>query len=71
MSKRMIGVAQELGRSCRFHGRRSRTEVPGYQLQARVVALAARERKYECDHVVSLSKGNEVTRDGRQEVIVS
>ena len=70
MSKRTIGVAQELGSSCRFHGQFP-AGVPGYQLQARVVALAARERKHECNRVVPLNEGNEVTRDGRQEVIVS
>jgi len=44
MSKRTIGVPQELGRSCRLLGN-SRLELPGYQLQASAVALVRRGAK--------------------------
>ena len=43
MSKRTIGVPQELGRSCRFLGE-SRPEIPGDQLQASAVHSSAGER---------------------------
>ncbi len=48
MSKRTIGVPQELGRSCRLLGN-SRLELPGYQLQASAVgARPPRSEKNEC-----------------------
>jgi hypothetical protein len=69
MSKRTRGVPQELGRSCRLHGK-SRQEIPGKQLQAsRPHGVYGRSERCRAT-VVPPSEGNEVRREGRQEVIV-
>src|SRR6516165_6333782 len=44
MSKRTIGVPQELGRACRLLGK-TRMELPGDQLQAGAAHSSAPERK--------------------------
>ena len=68
--KRTIEVPQELGRSCCFLGNIP-AETPGYQLQALAAHSSARERTQRVNVEVSPSEGNEVRRDGQQEVIAS
>ena len=70
MSKRIIGVAQELGISCRFHGNIPDGDT-GHQLQACAVAPGRVRAKARVQTVVSPNEGDEVTRDERREVIVS
>jgi hypothetical protein len=50
---------------------RSRPEIPGYQLQALAAHSSVGERKQRVNAEVSPSEGNEVRRDGQQEVIAS
>ena len=72
MSRWAIEVPQELGRSCRSHGRKPRTEIPGDQLQARHLALGGGGRD-ETSRVLPWyrrGEGNEAPREGRQEVAV-
>lgn len=64
----MIGVPQELGRSCRFFGKLP-AGAPGYQLQALAAHSSAEERKERVNAEVLPCEGNEVRRDERQEVI--
>jgi hypothetical protein len=47
----------------------SRLEIPGDQLQAPAAHSSAGERKERVDVEVSPSEGNEVRRDGQQEVV--
>lgn len=63
-----IRVSQELGRPCCFHGRDSREGVPGDQLQVRRPTRGddGRHETSRVLHVVSLSEGNEVTREEQQ-----
>ena len=49
----------------------SRLELPGYQLQASAVHSSAEERTQRVNVEVPPTEGNEVRRDGRQEVIAS
>lgn len=70
MSKRTIGIPQELGRSCRLLSDFP-AEIPGHQLLASAVHLSAGERKQRVQAEVPPSEGNEARRDGRQEVIAS
>jgi len=69
MRKRIIGVPQELGRSCRLLGN-SRLEHPGEQLQASTVVLGRRGANISSTTEVPPSEGNEAQWDGWQEVIV-
>jgi hypothetical protein len=48
---------------------KTRLEIPGYQLQASLVQSSAGERKERVNVEVPPSDGNEVRRDGRQEVV--
>ena len=50
---------------------KSRMEIPGDQLQASAVHSSAGERTQRVNVEVPPSEGNEVRRDGRQEVIAS
>jgi hypothetical protein len=50
---------------------KSRLEIPGYQLQALAAHTSAKERKQRVNVEVPPSEGNEVRRDGHQEVIAS
>jgi hypothetical protein len=70
MCKRIIGVAQELGRSCRFHSI-SRTESSGITKLQACKSRTQLARANRVQRVVPPNEGNEVTWDGRQEVIVS
>ena len=70
MCKRTIVVPQELGRSCYLLGKLP-DGAPGYQLQAQAAHSSAWERKKTSASEVSPSEGNEVRRDGQQEVIAS
>ena len=54
-----------------FPQRRSRPEAPGYQLPASAAHSSAGERKERVNAEVPPNEGNEVRRDGRQEVIAS
>ena len=47
----------------------SRLEIPGYQLRASAAHSSAGERKERVDAEVPPNEGNEVRRDGRQEVV--
>ena len=47
----------------------SRPELPGHQLQVSAAHSSAGERKERVNAEVSPSEGNEVRRDGRQEVV--
>ena len=66
--KRIIEIPQELGRSCCFLGI-PRLETPGYQLQALAAALVRQGTKATSAPEVSPNEGNEVRRDGKQEVV--
>ena len=68
MCKRMIGVPQELGSSCRFLSKLP-AGAPGYQLQASAAHSSAEERTERVNAEVLPSEGNEARRNGRQEVI--
>ena len=46
-----------------------RLEIPGYQLQAPAAHSSAGERKERVNAEVPPSEGDEVRRDGRQEVV--
>jgi hypothetical protein len=48
---------------------KSRLEIPGYQLQALAAHSSVRERTQRVNVEVPPSEGNEVRRDGRQEVV--
>ena len=48
---------------------KSRPEIPGQQLLASAVHSSARERKERVNAEVPPNDGNEVRRDGRQEVV--
>ena len=50
---------------------KSRLEIPGYQLQASAVHSSAEERTQRVNVEVPPNEGNEVRRDGHQEVIAS
>ena len=65
--ERAIGVPQELGSSCRLLGRIP-AGVTGCQLQASAAHSSAGERKQRVQEVPP-NEGNEVRRDGRQEVV--
>lgn len=70
MSKRNIGVAQELGRSCPLHINHRVGEAVYSKLQAgkpRILLVGANRM-----HVwYRRAKDNEAERNGRQEIIVS
>ena len=66
--KRTIGVPQELGSSCRLLSEIP-VGVPGDQLQASAAHSSAGERTERVNAKVPPNEGNEVRRDGRQEVI--
>ena len=70
MCKRNIGVAQELGRSCQLHITHRDGVAVNSNLQADKprIQLAGAKRVHV---VVSPSEGNEATRNGWQEGIVS
>ncbi len=69
MRKRIMGVLQELGRSCRLLGKFP-AGVPGEQLQASAAVLVRRGANITSTTEVPPSEGNEARWDGRQEVIV-
>ena len=71
MSKQAIGVSQELGRSCRLHLENRLGEVPHRNLLAPGRRRTVREIRRQAQGVVPPSEGNEVRRDGRQEVVAS
>ena len=69
MCRRTIGVPQELGRSCRLLGN-SRTENRVTNSRPRRWHSSAGERTERVRTEVPPSEGNEVRREGRQEVTV-
>jgi hypothetical protein len=68
MGKRTLGFPRNLGDPV-VSSVQSRLEIPGHQLQASAAHSSAGERTERVDTEVPPSEGNEVRRDGRQEVI--
>ena len=68
MCKRTIGVPQELGRSCCFLGNIPAGDT-GLSTPGSGGALVRQGAKPTSDTEVSPSEGNEVRRDGQQEVV--
>ena len=68
--KRMIEIPQELGRSCCFLGRNPDGDT-GIPTPGLAGALVRQGAKATSATEVSPSEGNEVRRDGQQEVIAS
>ena len=66
--KRTSGFSRNLGDPV-VSSAESRPEIPGYQLQASAVHSSVGERKERASAEVPPSEGNEVRRDGRQDVI--
>ena len=68
MRKQTLGFSRNLGGPV-VSSAKSRPEIPGYQLQASAAHSSAEERKERVHAEVPPNEGNEVRRDGRQEVI--
>ena len=66
--KRKLGFPRNLGDPV-VSSAMSRPEIPGDQLQASAAHSSAGERKERVNAEVPPSEGNEVRRDGRQEVV--
>ena len=74
MCRQVIGVSQELGRSCLFHGMKGALGASPAMAKrplARGSGISSCEERTEDATVVPPSEGNEVRRDGRQEVVAS
>jgi hypothetical protein len=73
MSKQVIGVSQELGRSCLLHGRRANWGVPSDSEKAPAGGSGISSHLERTDDAAGVppNEGNEVRRDGRQEVVAS
>ena len=72
MCKRVMGVSQELGRSCRLHGMKRRKEWPSNEQNTpglRPWHLGPPGANAGAA-VVPPSEGNEARREGRQDVLV-
>ena len=66
--KRTLGFSRNLGDPV-VSSAKSRPEIPGDQLQASAAHSSVGERKERANAEVPPSEGNEVRRDGRQDVI--
>ena len=66
--KRTLGFPRNLGVPV-VSSAMSRPEIPGVQLQASAAHSSAGERNERVNAEVPPSEGNEVRRDGRQEVV--
>ena len=66
--KRTLGFPRNLGGPV-VSSAKSRLEPPGYQLRASAAHSSAKERRERVNAEVPSNEGNEVRRDGRQEVI--
>src|SRR3954447_17674745 len=66
--KRQWGFSRNLGDPV-VSSAKSRPELPGYQLQAPAAHSSVGERNERVNAEVPPSEGNEVRRDGRQEVV--
>jgi len=66
--KRQWGFSRYLGDPV-VSSAQSRPELPGYQLQAPAAHSSVGERNERVNAEVPPSEGNEVRRDGRQEVV--
>ena len=74
MCKQVIGVSQELGRSCLLHGTKGGLggcPAMAKRALARGFGISSRVERIEDVAVVPPSEGNEVRWDGRQEVVAS
>ena len=66
--KRKLGFSRNLGDPV-VSSAKSRPEIPGYQLQAPAAHSSAGERTERVNAEVPPNEGNEVRRNGRQDVI--
>jgi hypothetical protein len=66
--KRTVGFSRNLGDPV-VSSAKSRPEIPGYQLLASAAHSSAGERKERVNAEVPPNEGNEVRRDGQQDVI--
>ena len=68
MANGHLGFSRNLGDPA-VSSAKSRPELPGYQLQALTARSSVGERKERANAEVPPNEGNEVRRDGRQDVI--
>jgi hypothetical protein len=73
MCKQVIGVLQELGRSCLLHGnsRQHGDACTSETHPACRSGISGGKERTDDAAVVSPSEGNEVRREGRQDVVAS